>query len=129
MVTTRKIASCAALLSLLAVSGCVGMGAGMGPGPAPARASNVDGEWVGAEGIRSTFRAGAFETRAPDTGEVLATGSYQEQPGGLVRISVQSRVRDPQIVDCLKVDAGGGRVHQLNCTSSSGQSFVLTRAG
>ncbi len=127
MVTFRKSVSCAALASMLAVSGCAMVGSG--GGPAPIRQSGVEGQWLGAEGIMSSFRGGAFETRAADTGEVLATGSYQEQPGGMVQISVQSRVREPQTVNCLKVGAAGGRFNQMNCTSSAGQNFVLTRAG
>ncbi|MBY8917703.1 hypothetical protein KUG85_17005 [Nitratireductor sp. L1-7-SE] len=121
---TGKILTLATLVSALAVAGCqTGM-----PEPIVASApAGVEGNWIGAEGLVSSFNNGAFQTKATDTGEVIATGSYTEKAGNLVEINVQSRVRAPQLVNCLKATYQGNAVVQLNCSSETGSQFVLRR--
>jgi hypothetical protein len=116
-----------ALAVAAATSGCQSFGGGGGT-PVAVAPPAIEGDWVGAEGLVSSFRGGVFQTRTTDTGEVLATGNYVEQAGGVVQIDVQSKVRAPQTVNCLKAapDANGA-FSQMNCTSSTGSQFSLSR--
>jgi hypothetical protein len=112
-------------MAALAATGCQSFGGGTTIAAAPPA---IEGDWIGAEGLMSSFRGGVFQTRATDTGEVLASGNYVEQPDGVVRIDVQSKVRAPQTVNCLKsAPDTTGLFSQMNCTSSSGSQFTLTR--
>ena len=71
----------------------------------------------------SNFNNGAFETRANDTKEKLAEGNYRFASANLIEINLRSLARGTQSkVNCALVNAA-----QLNCTSSSGQQFSLTR--
>jgi hypothetical protein len=71
----------------------------------------------------SRFSGGVFQTTAIDTGNKLADGSYQMVDNRNVAITVKSLIRQTtSSVNCALVAS-----NQLNCTSSTGQQFVLTR--
>ncbi|ESY67526.1 hypothetical protein LB577_07995 [Mesorhizobium sp. B283B1A] len=97
-----------------------------GPGEPPMAASpkGVEGSWIDAKGTGlSTFTAGKFATVATDTGQKLADGSYTMTGATSVQINGTSLIRQTGVsFNCLLVSTS-----QLNCTSSSGQNFVLTR--
>ena len=84
----------------------------------------VQGQWFDTSGVAfSNFNNGAFETRANDTKEKLAEGNYRFASANLIEINLRSLARGTQSkVNCALVNAA-----QLNCTSSSGQQFSLTR--
>lgn len=112
-------------MAALAATGCQSFGGGT---PIAAAPPAIEGDWIGAEGLISSFRGGVFQTRATDTGEVLASGNYVDQPDGVVRINVESKVRASQTVNCLKsAPDAAGLFSQMNCTSSTGSQFTLTR--
>lgn len=90
--------------------------------PRPARAA-IEGEWVDPNGIISSFRGGTFETRTTDTGDLLATGNYRYVTPRMVEIDLRSLLRQTNSrVNCAVVS-----LSQLNCTSSDGAQFSLTR--
>lgn len=96
-----------------------------GPGEPPViTAKGVEGSWIDAQGTGlSTFKGGSFATVATDTGQKLADGSYTTTGGTSVEIHGTSLIRQTPIsFNCLMVSTS-----QLNCTSASGQNFVLTR--
>ncbi len=120
----RKSALAGAALGLLAIAGCQ---TGPGPGlttPVVRAPQGVEGEWLSTDGVAmSRFNAGTFETLAVDTGNKLATGTYQNTSPTMVTISVTSIIRQTtSSVNCSLVTAT-----QMNCTSSAGQQFVLVR--
>jgi hypothetical protein len=84
----------------------------------------VEGSWIDAKGTGlSTFNGGKFATVATDTGQKLADGSYTMTGATSVEISGTSLIRQtPVSFNCLLISTS-----QLNCTSSAGQNFVLTR--
>ncbi|MDF1633750.1 hypothetical protein [Mycoplana sp. MJR14] len=85
----------------------------------------VDGSWVDANGLVSTFNGGQFATRTTDTNTTMATGTYVQQPGGLIEISLFSNIsKSASKANCSLVTP-----RQLNCTSSSGAQFTLNRQG
>lgn len=92
--------------------------------PMAAAPKGVEGSWIDAKGTGlSTFTSGKFTTVATDTGQKLADGSYTMTGATSVEISGTSLIRQtPVSFNCLLVSTS-----QLNCTSSSGQNFVLTR--
>ena len=114
----------------------VGMAAGLaamlaacatsGPDEPPMAAGpkGVEGSWIDAKGTGlSTFAAGSFTTVATDTGQKLSEGSYTMTGATSVEIHGTSLIRQtPVSFNCLMVSTS-----QLNCTSASGQNFVLTR--
>mgnify|MGYP001140780233 CR=1 FL=1 len=107
----------------------VGSFAGCMPGapdnpPMAAGPKGVEGSWIDAKGTGlSTFPAGSFNTVATDTGQKLAEGSYTMTGATSVEIHGTSLIRQtPVSFNCLMVSTS-----QLNCTSASGQNFVLTR--
>ncbi len=111
----------AAALAACSTSGDVsGPSGGMGR---PA-ATGVEGSWIDAKGTGlSTFAAGSFRTVATDTGQKLADGSYTMTGPTSVEIHGTSLIRQtPVSFNCLLVSTS-----QLNCTSGTGQNFVLTR--
>jgi hypothetical protein len=121
----RLLSAGLAAAAALALAGCMSGGPGEPPiGSAPR--SGVDGSWVDAQGTGiSTFSAGRFQTVATDTGQKLADGSYRMTGATSVEISGTSLIRQSPIgFNCLLVST-----NQLNCTSSSGQNFVLSRRG
>ncbi|MBZ9677536.1 hypothetical protein [Mesorhizobium sp. ES1-1] len=98
-----------------------------GPDEPPMAASTpkgVEGSWIDAKGTGlSTFAGGSFTTVATDTGQKLADGSYTMTGATSVQISGTSLIRQtPVSFNCLMISTS-----QLNCTSSAGQNFVLTR--
>ena len=122
MTIARKLFSIAALAAISAgLAGCMTGGPAGGP---MARASGVEGEWLSTDGVAvSRFSGGVFQTTALDTGNKLADGSYQMVDDRTVAITVRSVIRQTtSSVNCALVAA-----NQLNCTSSTGQQFVLTR--
>lgn len=85
----------------------------------------VEGSWIDANGLVSTFSAGSFATRTTDTNTTMATGTYLTQPGGLIEISLFSNIsKSASKANCSLVTT-----RQLNCTSSSGAQFTLNRQG
>jgi hypothetical protein len=81
-------------------------------GPVAAR-NGVDGSWIDAQG----------PGLATDTGQKLSDGSYRMTGANSVEISGTSLIRQSPIsFNCLMVSTS-----QLNCTSATGQNFVLTR--
>ena len=105
MPTSRVIA----LAALAALAGCQTQGMGPGAGRVVATPSGVEG--------------GTFETLATDTNNQLSQGTYRYTDNRTVAIDVTSIIRQTQsTVNCALVTP-----QQLNCTSSSGQQFVLVR--
>lgn len=125
MTTLRRLSSAATLaLAGALVAACVSGGPSSGPissAPAP---SGVEGNWMSADGVAvSRLSGGVFTTTALDTGNKLADGSYKVTGSNTVEISVISLIRNTtSSVNCALVTG-----NQLNCTSSTGQQFILTR--
>ena len=123
MTIARKVLSAAAIAGLSAVlAGCMSGGGGGSP-TRPAQ-TGIEGSWIDAQGTGlSTLSGGVFTTVATDTGQKLAEGSYVANGATSVQISGTSLIRQSPIsFNCLLVSTS-----QLNCTSSAGQQFVLTR--
>ncbi|MER9657592.1 hypothetical protein NKJ26_29760 [Mesorhizobium sp. M0152] len=123
MSIARKIVSMSiAAAGLAALAAC----ATSGPGEPPMAAApkGVEGSWIDAKGTGlSTFASGTFTTVATDTGQKLADGSYTMTGATSVQINGTSLIRQTAVsFNCLLVSTS-----QLNCTSSGGQNFVLTR--
>lgn len=119
-----KVAPVFALSALLAAcqTGVPVDGPGAGPVVAPAPAG-VEGNWVDPNGMISSFSGGTFQTRAPDTNEKLAEGTYRSVSPNLVQLEMRSIVRGTvSNVNCSLYSA-----NQLNCTSSAGSQFSLSR--
>ena len=97
---------------------------GRRPGPGHPPTDACQGQWFDTSGVAfSNFNGGVFETRANDTKEKLAEGNYRFASANLIEINLRSLARGTQSkVNCALVSAS-----QLNCTSSSGQQFSLTR--
>lgn len=113
----------ASALALLA--GCqTGGPVGGGGGPVAARQTGVEGEWISTDGVAiSRFNAGTMETVATDTGNRLAAGSYRFIDQRTVEVTLTSLIRQTtSTANCALVSTT-----QLNCTSSTGQQFVLVR--
>ncbi|MBN9242928.1 MAG: hypothetical protein J0I98_09050 [Mesorhizobium sp.] len=109
-------------LAALALAACTTAGPGE---PLPKAApKGVEGSWIDAQGTGlSTLTAGRFQTVATDTGQKLADGSYKLTGATSVEITGTSLIRQAPIsFNCLLVSTS-----QLNCTSATGQNFVLTR--
>jgi hypothetical protein len=105
------------------LAGCVAAGPD-GGGPIRSAPSAVEGDWMSADGVAiSRFSGGIFETIATDTGNKLADGNYRHADARTVEITVRSLIRQTTSnVNCALVTQT-----QLNCTSSTGQQFILTR--
>jgi predicted small lipoprotein YifL len=112
-----------AAAALAALSACATSGPDQPP-MAAATPKGVEGAWIDAKGTGlSTFSGGSFTTVATDTGQKLADGSYTMTGATSVEINGTSLIRQtPVSFNCLMVSTS-----QLNCTSSTGQNFVLTR--
>lgn len=113
------------LAMLVGIAGC-STGGGYRPGPIAALppTSGIEGAWIDQAGTGVTnFSGGRFETFASDTLQKLSEGNYTLRPDGVVEISGMSLIRQsPVAFNCAPATPT-----QLNCTSSSGQQFVLTR--
>ncbi len=120
MNTPRKLIPAGSLAALLLLAGCMSGGPG-GFGGTP---RGVEGEWLSTDGVAvSRFNGGMFETVATDTGNRLASGTYQMTGQDAVTINGTSLIRQtPVSFNCLMATPA-----QLNCTSTSGQQFVLNR--
>jgi hypothetical protein len=124
MTSARHLHSAAAIaLAAALLSACVSGGPSSGPITAPPQ-TGVEGNWLSADGVAvSRFSGGVFTTTALDTGNKLADGSYKMAGANTVEITVVSLIRNTTTnVNCALVTNS-----QLNCTSSTGQQFVLTR--
>lgn len=127
MTIARKVysAGAAAALSVI-LAGCMSFGGGGGGGGGSARPAQtgIEGSWIDAQGTGlSTLSGGIFSTVATDTGQKLAEGSYVASSPTSAQITGTSLIRQSPIsFNCLLVSTS-----QLNCTSSAGQQFVLTR--
>ncbi len=113
-----------AAIAAAALAGCT-TGGPSAP-PISSAPKGVEGSWIDAQGTGlSTFSSGRFQTVATDTGQKLSDGSYTMTGPTSVEINGTSLIRQsPIAVNCLMVSTS-----QLNCTSSTGQNFVLTRRG
>ncbi|OHV68682.1 hypothetical protein LCM4577_05525 [Mesorhizobium sp. LCM 4577] len=122
MTIARKLLSAGAAASLLAAAACTTTGPSEPPPTAAPK--GVEGNWIDAKGTGlSTFAGGKFTTVATDTGQKLSEGSYTMTGATSVEIHGTSLIRQtPVSFNCLMVSTS-----QLNCTSASGQNFVLTR--
>ena len=120
MTIARKILSAGALATMLAAC-TTGGSEGPSIGSQP---RGVEGSWLNAEGKAvSTLSGGVFTTVSAETGEKFADGSYTKTGATSVEINGTSLIRQQPIAfNCLLVS-----INQLNCTSSAGQNFVLTR--
>ena len=121
----RKILSAGAAGALAALLAACTTGGSDGP-PIGSQARGVEGSWLNAEGKAvSTLNGGVFTTVSAETGEKFADGSYTKTGATSVEINGTSLIRQQPIAfNCLLVS-----INQLNCTSSAGQNFVLTRRG
>ncbi|MFC5386151.1 hypothetical protein ACFPLB_09250 [Aquamicrobium segne] len=120
----RKIMTAA---FIVAVSGALAACTSSPPPPSGGGSftrSGVEGAWIDAQGTGlSTFSNGTFQTVATDTGQKLSDGSYHMTGPTSVEINGTSLIRQTPIsFNCLMVSTS-----QLNCTSVTGQNFVLTR--
>jgi hypothetical protein len=120
----RKVFLAGTIALAAGLAGC--QSSGPGGGPVARAPSGVEGRWVDGKGTGvSTLAAGAFQTVATDTGQKLADGSYQMTGQNAVLITGTSLIRQSPIsFNCLLASP-----NQLNCTSSGGTQFVLTRQG
>ena len=124
MTIARKVFSTGIAVAAAATLAACSTAGGPPPDSLPTRPNGIEGAWIDAQGTGlSTFAAGKFTTVATDTGQKLADGSYKMTGATSVEISGTSLIRQSPIgFNCLMVSTS-----QLNCTSSSGQNFVLTR--
>jgi len=122
MTSVRGFWAAAVLVGSVALGGC--MSDAPYGGPIASAPTGVEGSWVSTDGVAiSRFSGGVFETLAADTGNKLADGSYRYQDSKTVEITVVSIIRQTTTtVACALASPS-----QLNCTSSSGQQFVLVR--
>jgi hypothetical protein len=123
MTIARRVLSASALAGLSAILAAC-MSDGGGGGPSRPVQTGVEGTWIDAQGTGlSTISGGIFTTVATDTGQKLAEGSYALTSTTSVQITGTSLIRQAPIsFNCLLVSSS-----QLNCTSSAGTQFVLTR--
>ena len=114
----------AALAATAALSACSTDGSGGGGSIYARQQSGVEGDWIGTDGVAiSRFSAGRFETLATDTGAKLAEGSYSQRDARTIDITLTSLIRQTTSQVACSLD----NPRQLNCTSSSGNQFVLVR--
>ena len=112
----RNVRLIGALCALaLGLAACVSSG--------PRNQNSIEGRWYDPNGIVSTFSDGQFETRTTDTNTLLATGKYNYTGPQLVQIDIRSLVRNTN----SKVNCSLASSTLLNCTSSTGAQFSLTR--
>ncbi|MBX3578951.1 MAG: hypothetical protein KF723_17270 [Rhizobiaceae bacterium] len=122
--TIQRSALTAVLLLGVALAGGCMSSEPYGGGPIAPAQTGVEGAWISTDGVAiSRFSGGAFETTAADTGNKLADGSYRYTDARTVEITVVSLIRQTTTtVACALATAT-----QLNCTTSTGQNFVLMR--
>lgn len=115
-----------ATATAMALAACTTSGPSTPSPTGPSAPRGVEGSWIDAQGTGlSTLSGGNFQTVATDTGQKLSEGSYIVTGATSVEINGTSLIRQSPIsFNCLLVST-----NQLNCTSASGQNFVLTRRG
>lgn len=120
----RTVQIVTALATFGVLAGCV-MGPAEQRGPSvAARPAGIEGQWVDERGVGvSTLSGGAFTTVALDTGSRLSEGTYRFIDNRTVTIEVRSLIRNT----VSNVNCALATPNQLNCTSSDGNRFVLTR--
>ena len=120
MIIARNSILAGVIVGLAALSACQSAGPG---GPGDAAPDPVKGNWMSTDGVAvSSFGAGQFSSKFPQTGETITTGSYtyrDQRTIDLVYFSVKSQRRDQ--ATCF-VSAS-----QLDCTNTSGVKFSLIR--
>ena len=119
----RKIVSMSvAAVALAGLAACTT--SGPNEPPMAAAPKGVEGSWIDGTGkALSTFNGGKYKTVSAETGEPFAEGTYTMTGATSLEITGTSLIRKTQInTNCLLVS-----ITQLNCTSASGQNFVLTR--
>lgn len=118
MINLRTVA-CVAALTVLA--GCIGGGRG---GPVATVPTGVEGKWVGADGVAvSSLQGGRFTSVSLTTGENLTKGTYTHRDQRTIDLSFYSvKSNRNTAATCLLV-----KDDQMNCTLSSGVTFVLAR--
>lgn len=126
MISARKIVLLAPIVAGAALAGCQSEPMSQPRMSAMPRQTGVEGDWLDSQGVSvSNFSGGTFVTQATDTGNKLAEGTYRYQDQRTVEIRMTSLIRQTQsTVACSMVSPS-----QLNCSSSSGQRFSLTRRG
>lgn len=82
----------------------------------------LEGRWVDANGIPSTFSSGIFVTRSADTNEKLSEGNYTVDSNKLVTIEVRSLVRGT--VSHVNCSLNGDKLY---CTNENNMKFILSR--
>ncbi len=125
MLQKRYIAIAAAIAAVTGMAGCQSGPSEPMPGPiVAAPQTGVEGSWIDQAGTGlTTFTAGRFETIATDSRQKLSEGTYALKSPTLVEINGMSIIRQTPIAfNCALATQ-----NQLNCTSSGGQQFVLTR--
>jgi hypothetical protein len=120
-----RILACMALAAATGLAGCQsGPRNDPAPGPIVAAPTGVEGSWIDAAGTGlTTFLGGKFETIATDSKQKLSEGTYVMRSPTLVEITGISIIRQSPIA----FNCAMATTTQLNCTSSAGQQFVLTR--
>lgn len=125
MINSRIAVGAAFVACAAVLAGCqMGSMERRAPVAAAARPTGVEGDWLSTDGVSvSSFAGGQFVTRARDTGNTLANGTYSYSDNRTVAISMTSLIRQTTSnVNCALVTPA-----QLNCTSSSGAQFTLVR--
>jgi hypothetical protein len=114
-----------ACLSALTLTGCQSFGGGGTPVAVAPPASRIVGDWTDADGKSvSTFGQGKFSTVVLETGEKVTEGTYVEKGPEMVEFTYFSRRSQQQVTSsCNVLDS------QLNCTSSTGEKFIMLRRG
>jgi hypothetical protein len=112
----------AASVISLGLAGCESVPYGNSPAYEPM--NGIEGQWFGTDRVAvSEFDHGTFTSRAMDTGNVLAEGSYRYSDQTDVEVTFTSLIRHRTIrANCALV-----RRDQMNCTASSGANFQLMR--
>jgi hypothetical protein len=129
MNTVRMMAGVAALAAL---AGCTSAGpsGGGGSGVVARAPTGVEGQWMDPNGAVSTFSGGVFQTTALDTGERLSEGRYVMMGPADIAITGTSLARQRRgLPSNVSFNCRQASVNQLNCTSSEGVNFVLSRRG
>lgn len=126
MSTTGRFAVAASMIMLAGIAGCQTGGGYRSAPPVAVAPQGIEGSWIDQAGTGVTnFTAGHFETYATDTGQKLSEGSYTMRDAIVAEITGFSLIQQKPIAFNCAVASQ----NQLNCTSSSGQQFVLTRRG
>lgn len=126
MIDARRISMGLSLVALTVLAGCMASVPPMMTRPAPVavQQTGVEGSWIDAQGVGlSTFSGGSFQTVATDTGNRLSEGSYRYRDQSVVEVTGMSIINQTGI----SFNCALATTNQLNCTSATGQQFVLTR--